>query len=259
MNNISDNENKYPQSTSNNKCIGPCYYPGTVIIHPSTLQEITADEPFCPTNKYLYTDPNTQEIKEQIIDRCHKPVAKRIDSWKELEYDMLFPKMDFTSEYFIKIFYEIMNFDDCLKFLDENKSSPFKTKERIFNNAVIVFHDDIDMVDHRFANIVHEIMIYYIDIIYKKLNIYILVTDKEITLSMPSDKNIVDDLNNKNDKKYKNKIDYIKNKLLNIENVHQFMSKFIRYYKDKLEEHNLSLKLVDYMIEYIIKKIEMTI
>jgi hypothetical protein len=52
---------------------------------------------------------------------------------------------------------------------------------------------------------------------------------------------------------------YIKDKFLGSNNIHQFMSKIIRYYKEDLTDRYISELLVNYMIEYIIKRIKLTL
>ena len=70
---------KYPKSMNNIQCIGPCYKAGTVIIHPSTLDEITSNVNFCPIDTTVIHDPTTGERSIEHISACYMPTTMQYD------------------------------------------------------------------------------------------------------------------------------------------------------------------------------------
>jgi hypothetical protein len=257
----------YPTSVNNQKCIGPCYYSNTRIIHPLTLDEIRGVEHnFCPVNTFVFTDPQTKQSRLSIIDKCVVPTARETQMDEILRDNVIAPQFQFSSDYFVKVYYKINNLEDLLNWLDGHKTDPFKTKERVFNNSMVVYGNQLNIVDHRMIYFINDLMIENLPKLYRHLKQYFLVNDDVITLIDPSaiPPNVNDQ---KNDNQTKDdqikKIpfirSYIKEKFLGNDNIHQFMSKIIRYYKEDITDRYISNVLVNYMIDYIVKRIKLTL
>ena len=80
-----NNINKYPKSKKNFQCIGPCYLPHTQAIHPTYLETITMDKPFCPTTEWIHGD------KKLIIDICDNPTNNNNENNADTEINILLP------------------------------------------------------------------------------------------------------------------------------------------------------------------------
>lgn len=245
---------RYPTSVNAQQCIGPCYYSNTRIIHPLTLEEIQeVDHNFCPVNTFVYTNPKTGKTKLSNIDVCYVPTAKETHMDDLLRDNVIAPQFIFSSEYFVKIYYKINNLEDLLKWLDEHKQSPYKTKERVFNNSMVVYGQDLNIIDHRLVYFINDIMLEHLPKIYRHIKQYLTVSDGIIKLINP------DTETHKNTQDITEIRNYIKDKFLGNDNIHQFMSKFIRYYKEDLTNRYIADALIDHMIDYIIKRIKLTL
>src|SRR5579872_2769864 len=152
--------NAYPISINNQQCVGPCYYSNTKIIHPLTLDEIKGVEHnFCPVNAFVYVDPVTKKNALSVIDRCYVPTARETPMDELLRENIIAPQFHFSSDYFVKIYYKINNLEDLLRWLDNHSNDPFRTRERVFNNGMVAYGDQITIIDHRMINFVNDIMI----------------------------------------------------------------------------------------------------
>ncbi len=247
---------RYPKSTNGLQCIGPCYYSNTKILHPLTLEEITnVSHNFCPVDTYVYTTNEGKNIVEQI-DRCFIPTAKETIVDDFIIDNILTPQFNFSSLYFVKIYYRINNIDELLTWLQENRNDPYKTKERVFNNSMVAYGKDLNIIDHRLVNFINDLMMYHLAKIYRYIKKYFIIENEMIKIINP-DKLITDNKNISNES-IKNIRIYIKDKLLGTDNIHQFMSKFIRYYKEDLSNRQISTMLVDNFIDYIKKKLKLS-
>lgn len=248
----SNKNDKYPISVNKHQCIGPCYYKGTKIIHPKTLDEVTNNENFCPIDTVLFEDSSgKRDITD--IDYCYAPTAHKTNVDSMFTENVLTPQFVFSSTNFLKLYYNINSLDDLLNWLDKNKQNPYKNKERVFNNGLVAYGSDITMIDHRLIHFINDIMLENLPKLYKNIKKYIYVNDNVITLS----KDLINE--SKDDKEDIALIrKYIKDKFLGIDNVNKFMSKFIRYYKEDITNRYISELMVDHMIDYIIKRINMT-
>jgi hypothetical protein len=243
---ISKIKEKYPISVNAQQCIGPCYYSNTRIIHPLTLDEIAeVDHNFCPVNTFIYTDPKSGKSKLSNIDLCYVPTSRETRMDDLLRENVIAPQFIFSSEYFVKIYYRINNLEDLLKWLDENRMAPYRTKERVFNNSMVAYGEHLNIVDQRLVQFVNDIMLENLPKIYRHIKKYIAIENDKIKLVDPE---TINEIRN-----------YIKEKFLGSDNIHQFMSKFIRYYKEDISDRHISYLLVDHMIDYITKRIKLTL
>lgn len=285
----------YPISVNNQQCVGPCYYSNTKIIHPLTLDEIKqVEHNFCPVNTFVYTNPITKKSMLFSIDKCLFPTARETKMDDILRENVIVPQFHFSSDYFIKMYYRINNLEDLLDWLNTHTTDPYKTRERVFDNGMIVYGDQITILDHRMVYFVNDVMVHYLPKIYRRLKEYIVVKNDKIELtnanasdfynfsSNRNDENndenndqnenndqIENDVQNENDEQKQNKLNtkriiglvrsYIRDKFLGIDNMQQFMSKFIRYHKEELTSQNLSNVLVNHMINHTIERIKRTL
>ncbi len=238
---------KYPISINGKQCIGPCYFADTISHHPIELEEISFDKNYCPVDKFVQTINGKNSISN--IDICDFPTVGQgqiID-----DHDLLFPITNFDSEFFIKIYYKLNSLEDVINWLDTNKISPITTRIRVFDNGIATYGDDLGIFDHRLVQFVNELMVKNLKKFYAKLHDYIIIKNDTITIIEHA--HGTTDTNTKDDKKII--MLFIKEKFLGIDNVHHFLSKFIRYYKDELKIKHISNMLVEHMIDYIIKRI----
>ena len=244
---------KYPKSINNVQCIGPCYEAGSTIIHPVTLDEITnPNNHFCPVDRIILTNSETGERMVDTIDFCYVPTVKQQSSQltDELKHKLIAPTFVFDTNYFLKIYYDIGSLEDGIAWLDKNSSIPYKTKERIFNQTMVAYGDNLSIADHRLVIFIREIMVHNIQKIYAKVSKYIDTKDGKIVL-IPNSANVIVD-----NPKEKLITSYIKSKFLGDSEISRFVSKFLRYGSEHLKTRNLSELLVKSMIDYIEKRIE---
>ena len=246
---------QYPVSTNGRQCIGPCYARGINIIHPNTLDDYAFDDGnYCPVDVYLDTDKETGKTDPWYFDKCIIPTVKDMKEANKERHELVIPEMQFSSEYFTKLYYGLRNINDLIEWLDKNVDAPYNTKKRVFDHGMVVYGDAFTIIDQRFVKYVSDIMIHNADKIFDKMKKYIGLVNGTMTLLNPevsaNDNHLIDD-----DKKRK----YLMEKLITPENVHEFVAKYMRYYKAEMTDRGLADRLVDRMIEYVIKKIELTL
>ena len=154
------NIKKYPKSVNKFQCIGPCYYPRTIAIHPTMLEIIANnDHPFCPVNEWTHTDASTGRTKTSITDKCFNPTddGDNMEN-KDLELNILTPYVDFNTEQFLKIYYKIFSFEDALDWCDKYSYLPLDTQIRIIKCSLSQFGKNIDIIDNRFTYILINII-----------------------------------------------------------------------------------------------------
>ena len=260
---------EYPVSVNAQQCIGPCYYSNTKIFHPITLDELKIDHNFCPVNTFVYTDPITKKTKLSLYDKCMVPTTRETILDEHIGDNIIAPKFIFSSAYFVKVYYKLTSLDDMLDWLDKHSTYPFKTKERLFNNSMVVYGDQLIIVDDRIVKFIIDLMIENLPKIYMHLRKYIIIKDDSVIIINSNDSE-----SDETKKSIKKHIDvsetnlardvsiiraYIKDKFLGSDDIHQFMSKIIRYYKNDITNRYISDILVNHMIEYIIKRIKTTL
>jgi hypothetical protein len=261
-----DNQIKYPKSINNIQCIGPCYEANSIIIHPITLDEFTNDRNFCPTDSYVI---NSKKGEKNIdhTDLCYMPTVSQKDISKVndmLRQQLIAPTFKFSSNYFLRIYYDIGSLEDGIDWLDKNKESPYRTRERVFNQIMILHGDNLNIVDHRTVNFIRDVMIHNSSQIFKGVYRFIDVDNKKIVLINPDNSNMDNSKDNdSNNKMTKDNIglitSYIKTKFLGESEISRFISKFLRYKPEYMNKPYFSRLIVKNMIEYITRKIEMTL
>lgn len=168
---MNNKKNNYGTSMSNFKCIGPCYFPDTLIYHPKTHGWIThKTKPFCPIN------PTYQDLSKQMlyVDQCQAPTHRAQQITKQDELEMLNPQIEFNDEMLLNMYYNILNIGDTITWFNNNTKAPVYTKLRILNCAFNVFGGNMSIIPDEIINIIIEIIEKKkIKYLYKHLNKYI--------------------------------------------------------------------------------------
>src|SRR5690606_3808512 len=118
------------------------------------------DRPFCPVNEWVDKDPTTGKIRSYHIDECYVPTHEKDIQQKEIEMNILIPKIDYSCNQFLNIYYNIYSFDDALNWLTESKTV-LLTKMRIIECAWETYGSTIELIDNRLVD-------FYIEVIKKK-------------------------------------------------------------------------------------------
>jgi hypothetical protein len=250
-------EAKYPKSKNNFQCVGPCFQPNTLIVHPLTLEYVTDRYyPFCPVREWSYIDNETGDKIMKTTDICLNPTESKDLSGKEFEINMLTPTVDFNDEQFLKIFYNIYSFDDAVTWIDNKTyTSPLLTRYRVMNSAWNAYGSEIDIIDYRIVK-------FYIELakkrwssdIYKHLHKYVHILGQDVLLGDPD----------KNDLSYKDnaviRINFLIDRFINNDEMYKFLVKYLKHRKDEWEntiDHSDSIK--NDLIKYIENKIKLTV
>ena len=219
---------KYPKSRNNFQCLGPCYEPGTFIIHPTTLEHVTDfKNPFCPVNEWEHINPTTGKKELAIHDTCFKPTDTTKISSKEVEMNIILPKIDFNCNHFLKIYYKIYSMEGMMDWLDKNGHLPYYTIRRIMDCAWKSYGMDNYIVDDR-------IILYYVKIaktrwihnIYKKIGKYVKFTDEKIQFSSKESEMAENSIE---------KINFIVDKLINPSTMSKFLTKYVEFYSNNTD------------------------
>jgi len=250
------NKEQYPKSTNGLQCVGPCYHSKTRIIHPLTLDELAGiPHNFCPVNTFVYTTKSGHDMFS-TFDRCFVPTAndKNVHNDDLFRESVMSPQFIFSSTFFVKIYYKINSIDDLLNWLNDNKDDPHKTKIRVFDNGMVAYGNDLNIADLRLVTFVNDLMIVNMAKIYRHIKKYLMIEND--TVHLIDENQRVNGIESSDAlHAYRN---YIKEKFLGTDNVHQFMSKFLRYYKNDITNRYISDVLVNHFIDYVIKRIQLT-
>lgn len=244
---------KYPKSRNNFQCLGPCYEPGTFIIHPTTLEHVTDfQNPFCPVNEWEHINSKSGQKELSLHDTCFKPTSVDKISPKEIEMNIILPKIDFNCDHFLKIYYKIYSMEGAMDWLDRNNHLPYYTIKRIMDCAWKSYGMDNYIIDDR-------IVIYYVSVaktkwindIYKKIGKFVTFVDNKIQFS-----------NNRQEitENTVEKINFIVEKFINPDIMSKFLNKFIEFYSNNDQEISSYTNTIKKdFIEYIEKKVDYTI
>jgi hypothetical protein len=252
---IISKDHKYNKSKLGFNCLGPCYEPGTYVIHPITLNYVfDKDYPFCHVNEFLYVDPETGKKQIRYHDRCYNPTKDKDQSAaKKLKAtNMLLPFIEFKCDQFLKIYNNIFTFEDAVLWIEKKKQSPINTRARIFECAMESYGKDIDIIDQQLSGFLIEyVSVKWIDSIYDKINKYIEIKDDKIKLVNKT---------NPNNEFEDEKKSYIISKFINSDEIHKFMIKYIKHRKSEWStiENHLERMKSDYL-QYIENKVKITV
>jgi hypothetical protein len=200
----------YPKSKYGKKCLGPCYAPKHVIMHPITLDYVTQKTPFCPV--VPQKDKKGREIQ---VDECIK-ISEYDDSYLHI----ITPQIEFVPEYFLKEYYGIVGLDETYEYIKSQPKLPLPTIERLINCAWKAFGLKRTLI----SEIVVKAHMDYIEKIW--------IDDISIKIST---KTSIE----------KSKVkQYIIEKLLVRDIFHHFFSYYTKKYNEKWKyyQHNVTLK-----------------
>jgi hypothetical protein len=240
---------KYPKSLSGKQCAGPCYKKNTKIIHPLYLHVVTdLDNSFCPVAEYY------ENKYAKHIDRCNDNIQKT--DLKTNDMELIYPNLDFNSESFLDIFYNIKNFNEGINWISENIHTPIDTRERIFNLIFDAFNKQVDIIeisDNRIIDFVNILIKNKYSQLLSKIFKYIDINDKFVIMkeSYPIKK--------ETDETIIIKTNYIIKNLITYENITNFISKFVRTKVESSIIKSYSEIMIDKFIVYLIDNIKKTI
>jgi len=246
-------ENKYPKSKNNFQCLGPCYQPNTLVVHPITLEYVTdKDNAFCPVKEWLQADNKTGKKISKLTDTCFKPTESKSITGKELEMNIILPHIDFNCEQFLKIYYNIYTFEDAINWITTKIHAPIGNKQRVLDCAWKVYGKNIELIDIRIVD-------FYIDVckkkwmrdIYNKISPYITIENDKISFIEPAD-------NKLNSKEYSvQRTNFIIDKFINRDTIQKFLSKFVKQKQDDWEKYESHTEQIKHdLINYIENKIK---
>jgi len=245
---ISDITKKYPTSKNGHKCVGPCYYPNTVSVHPIYLTHIKGDtiNAYCPTTAYTIAG----ETKPRIFDECAVPTQKKNES-ENVEMLSLSPVVEFNDSSFLKIYYEIYSLENAIKWIIDHNYMPMSNLNRILNIALKVHGDKQDIIDNRIVDYIGKIFKQHIKTITEHILDYVDVKNDKVTLVKTTT----------TPNKYINeKIQYLETMFINNEVIYKFI---IRYFKARKNEwkniDNHIARMINDMGHYIETKIKLTL
>lgn len=171
---------------------------------------------------------------------------------KNLVDYMIIKPVHFTSGYFITNYYKILNLNELLEWMHRNIKSTYQTKKRVFEHGMIVYGTQLHIIDYRFSTFINSMFINDTNLlhIYDNIKQFIIV------------KNNIIDITNEEHKQNHTNIEqvlfYIKEKILGVENINTFTTKFIKYYNTMLNQPDIINTMLNIFIEYTIKKIKIT-
>ena len=252
---LSKKTTKYPKSKNNFQCVGPCYQPETLIVHPLSLEYVTDKyNAFCPVKEWDYIDEDGKKIT-RTTDICYHPTESKDLSGKEFEINILTPNIDFNDEHFLKIFYNIRSFEDAINWIDNKKYSPLLTRLRIINCAWNAYGKDVNIIDHRVVDFYIEVIKKkWINDIYKKINKYIHIRDNKVLLGNPRENK----LSQKDEIVVR--MNFLIDRFINNDEIYKFLIRYLKHRKenwDEIIDHSINIK--NDLIKYIENKINLTI
>lgn len=252
------NIKQYPKSKNNFQCLGPCYYPGSTVLHPTLLRSTRNDlYPFCPVDPWENIDAATGKSEKLTHDICLNPTEKEYISNKELELNILTPYIDFNLEKFLKIYYNIFSFEESIDWIDKNNHVPLETKIRIINASLRAFGENVDIFDNRFADFfVNFIKARKIKQLYIQIAKYIGFDEKKKEIFL------IEDTKNplKNGEYCVERINYVIRTFFDKSDTTKFLIRYFKYRKEHWEDIKDHLyNMASDFLAYILNKISVTI
>lgn len=251
---------KYPKSSNKFQCLGPCYRPGTKIVHPTYLDIVTDTiNPFCPVKEWEYVDDVTKKSQQITTDICFNPTANTSVSNQEIELNILTPYIDFDSAQFLKIYYDIYSFEDSVDWCNKNSQTPIDTQIRIMKSSLSTFGKSMDIVDHRFIDffiilIKKKFMVQLYDSIHSYVHVNASKGNTTISLGSSSINSL------KKSDHFLERTNYIIKTFINDDYLHKFIMRYFMNRKnvwDTIADHITNM-VYDF-IDYVINKINLTI
>jgi len=109
--------------------------------------------PFCAITGHL--DITNGKKRTIIMDQC---VKKKHTSDELFDVTVSLPYIEFNEEQFLKIYYDLFTYGDCMIWIEKHKYTPINTRKRIVNCALKVFGNQIEIIDKQFIDFFSEII-----------------------------------------------------------------------------------------------------
>lgn len=250
-------EEQYPVSKNNYQCIGPCYPPDSFIIHPVTLNDDIRTYSVCPIHPTVVTDSSGTRV--ELYDFCSVPTAKAPTVGTSQQAAL--PTFKFDPMFFLKMYYNIGSLEEGFEWIGTNTDLPYKTKERVFNQLIVLYGNNLSLADHRLINHVHNIMIHNIALIFRAIVKYVHIDGSNISLRSPLSSDTAIDISAIDKTTISLVNSYIKSKLIGVSEINSFLNKFFRYGVSNMsveQRDSFTQVVVDSMIDYIIQRIEVS-
>jgi hypothetical protein len=241
--------------------MGPCSPAGQGSMHPILLGYASSQiGNICPIDPisggpfrfpYNYSDMMTHDI-------CENADADESKTLTDLQ--IIFPKLTFDPVFFLKEYYGIHNHEEGIEWLEKNSELNHITKERVFNQLIVLYSDIINLIDTRIIKHIRNILLYKIQLIFRSISKYIIINSDKIIFSKPDPDKIKQDITDVKSIALVNT--YIKTKLISENEVINFIDKIlITGIKNmtKEQKENFTAVVVDIMIDYITQRIEISL
>lgn len=220
---------KYQKSKKNLQCLGPCYKKNTVAHHPIYIDEKYAkDFNFCHTNEYFIDKDNKRTFK--LLDECGKAETDEVLS---NSINLLIPIIHFNNGNFLKVYYNIHSFREAVTWVNNKQFAEYNTIRRILDSAWNAYGQDLDYIDDDIVDLYIKITKkYWTHYLYTILCKYIVIVDNKFKLDGSETKPCKD-----NGRKIE-KINFIVNKFITHNNLHNFLLKYIKSDTEKWTDVN---------------------
>lgn len=252
---------KYPKSIYGKQCVGICYKKNTKIVHPIYSRVVTKlDTSFCPVAEF-YEKENGKLIRKDV-DECNENIQKKDYIFNDI--DLLYPYVDFNSQIFLNICYNINNFSNGLQWIVDNNYKSIDTRERIFNLLIDAYSETIDIIeisDNRIVDFFNILIKSKYTYMLKKLFRYIVIEKDSVFIDekhMKKTENIQIKEKSETNESIIIKTNYILKNIVTTNNITNFLSK---YFKDKITaslEKTYSEQMIEKFVIYLNDNIKKT-
>jgi hypothetical protein len=250
---------EYPKGIKKNQCIGPCYPPGSTILHPITLQIVSSNKSsnklFCPIQPW-----RDKLGRTHVVDECTK-VTSSASVNEDIEKNFIIPKISFDPAKFLVLYYSIRSLDEVVIWYNNNATVPYNTIKRIMDCALKVYGEE-ELHEKPASDFMIEftkfmILEYWFDKYLIKLSPFISVVENKINNvhTLVVNQEILEDSKQKTfDIKQKLFIKKKVEELLTTLLVRRILRKFYEQYKDTWTSMNSHLIKLSKIAFYFVKR-----
>lgn len=231
----------YPKTKTGKICLTKCYPPNVLYIHPVTLESFGDNTKSTCAILPFYIDGVFYET-----DECY---LSNINSKKDDKLiNIINPDFKFGSKEFLYLVYNIEEYSQFINWLNNNNNQKITTKKRVINSFFDFNFKSIKLIDDILIENLIDIFKYsYLNDFFKHINPYLEIKDSNIILiKKPS---------NTQRNNHIERINYINEKFINVNEIKKFMIKYIDNYNNEII--NIEIIKNNY-IDYIINKIKIS-
>lgn len=139
------------KNDNNKLCKSKCIPPYTTVLHPITLTKYTTkDKSICFVNPYI------SEGIALDVDECTGGEKFDIKS-DEFLSSIISPIISFDYETLLRVAYNIVSFEDAIKWVNNNLHLPRRTIDRVLNCAFYIYMDEMK---HLMTEITNLLVLY---------------------------------------------------------------------------------------------------